>query len=78
MKFYNKYQHYLTATETIQKGEDILQVPYNMWMPLEMILGDSPLGQKLNNYGDLTNHLQQPWRLSFFAVFFAEQIKQGE
>jgi hypothetical protein len=59
-------------------GEDVVSIPFQMWMPLEMILGDSPIGKKLNEFGDLTTHLSQPWRNSFFAVFFAEQIKLGE
>lgn len=69
---------YLTATENIQKGEDIVAIPNQMWMPLESIINDSPICQKLNEYGDLTNHLSEPWRNSFYAVFFAEQIKLGD
>jgi hypothetical protein len=78
VKFYSKYQVYLTATENIQKGEYVLAIPYQLWIPLEIILGQSPIGQKLNEYGDLTNHLSHPWRNSFFAVILAEQRKMGE
>lgn len=69
---------YLTATQDIAKGEEIVAIPYNLWMPLESVLVDSPLGQKLNDFGDLTNYLSSPWRNSFFAVFYAEQMKLGE
>jgi len=41
-------------------------------MPLELIMAFSPIASKLNNYGELTEHLTEPWRNSFFAVFFAE------
>jgi len=49
-----------------------------MWMPLEMVLADSPLGKQLNEFGELSKHLSVPWRNCFFAVFFIEQLKLGD
>lgn len=78
VKFVNEFQAYLVATQDIEKGEDVLSIPYPLWMPLEMILQDSPIALKLNDFGDLTNYLSPPWRNSFFGVFFAEQKKMGD
>lgn len=35
VKFYSNTQSYLTATQDIAKDEDVLSIPYQMWMPLE-------------------------------------------
>ena len=39
---------------------------------------DSPLCLALNEKGELVNQLRHPWRNSFFAVFFIEQLKMGD
>jgi len=78
LKWKNPTHPYLVATADIAKGQDIVEIPYAEWMPLESILPDSPLCLALNEKGELVNQLRHPWRNSFFAVFFIEQLKMGD
>lgn len=78
LRWKNPTHPYLVASQDIPKGEDIVQIPYSEWMPLETVLPDSPLCLAMNEKGELVQQLRHPWRNSFFAVFFIEQLKMGE
>jgi hypothetical protein len=77
LRFVNPSMPCMVATVNINKGEDIVTVPYDNWQPIEKVMPHSPLCQKLNEAGALVEHLSHPWRNSFFAVFMIEQLKAG-
>jgi hypothetical protein len=72
VKFMNKYQHYLVASETIKKGEIVVAIPSGLWLPLERLFETSSLLAELNKHGNLVHNLSSPWRTSFYALWYAE------
>lgn len=47
-------------------------------MPLEVVVGESPLTLKIVESEEVRKNLSHPWRNSLYAVFLAEHIKKGD